>query len=96
LLELSEVPSSSDDSRSFKKRSVCHYRFFFVTRVQRETTTTSRDLVSIEVESEILEIIVAEKYGFVSMEPRKSFFFIIVNKSHFGMGLRTALSMDSD
>jgi len=67
-----------------------------VTRVQRETTTTARDLVSIEVESEILEIIVAEKYGFVSMEPRKSFFFIIVNKSHFGMGLRTALSMDSD
>jgi len=49
------------NARSFKTRSVCHYIFFLVTRVQRETTTTARDLFSIDVESEILEIMVADK-----------------------------------
>jgi hypothetical protein len=69
--------------------------FFLVTHVQRETTT-ARDLFSVDVQCEILEIIMAENYGFVSMEPRKSLFFNIVNKRLFEMGPRTAFSMDSD
>jgi len=46
------------NARSFKKRSVCYYRFFTLL-VSKETTAS--DLFSVDVECEILEIILAEK-----------------------------------
>ena len=92
--EFSEVPISSDVCQILRKASLCHYRFLLLIRVQGQTTT--RDLFSVDVQCKILEIIMAENYGFVSMEPRKSLSFTIVNKILLGMWPRTVLSMDSE
>ena len=46
---------------SFKKRSVRHYRFLLMARVQRETAAW--DLFSVDIERETSEIVMAEEVG---------------------------------
>jgi len=53
-------------------------------------------LFPVHIQRKITEIVGAEKYGFVVTEPRKSAFITMVNRRRLGMGLKTALSKDSD
>jgi len=82
------------NARNFKECPLPHDSCLLVIHGQRQTFV--RYLFAVHIQRERTQIVVAEMIRVRRHGAGTSVFFTMVNRSRFGMGTNTALSMESD